>query len=223
MFDINIWIDEIASKIKNTFGDNLLFLGYQGSYRRGEATNNSDIDIVIILAKLGIKELKEYKKIINSMPQSEKACGFISSKEELKNWLGCELFQLYNDTKAVYGDMKDLIPEITADDAKFAAKIGAQNVYHMACHSYLYNDDPKAVLKDLYKSIAFVLQAEYFVQSGEYVLTKKELYTKLPAAEKEIMEPALNRNIIDDFTQEQIEASYAELIEFCSKIIKRYN
>ena len=135
MFDINLWLTEISTKVKNTFKENLLFIGYQGSYRRGEETKNSDIDMVVILNNLGLDELTKYKNIVKSMPQNAKACGFICGKDELKNWSGYELFQLYNDTKAIYGQMKALIPEITTNDARIAAKIGAQNVYHMACHS----------------------------------------------------------------------------------------
>ena len=223
MFDINLWLTEISTKVKNTFKENLLFIGYQGSYRRGEETKTSDIDMVVILNNLGLDELTKYKNIVKSMPQNAKACGFICGKDELKNWSGYELFQLYNDTKAIYGQMKDLIPEITTNDARIAAKIGAQNVYHMACHSYLYNKDPKSVLKNLYKSIVFVIKAEYFAQTGEYILAKKDLYEKLNSEEKEIIMPALNPDIIDNYTQEQLEEGYGRLIKFCSYIIKRYN
>ncbi len=223
MFDINLWLTEISTKVKNTFKENLLFIGYQGSYRRGEETKNSDIDMVVILNNLGLDELTKYKNIVKSMPQNAKACGFICGKDELKNWSGYELFQLYNDTKAIYGQMKDLIPEITTNDARIAAKIGAQNVYHMACHSYLYNKDLKSVLKNLYKSVVFVIKAEYFAQTGEYILAKKDLYEKLNSEEKEIIMPALNPDIIDNYTQEQLEEGYGRLIKFCSYIIKRYN
>ena len=223
MFDINLWLTEISTKVKNTFKENLLFIGYQGSYRRGEETKTSDIDMVVILNNLGLDELTKYKNIVKSMPQNEKACGFICAKDELKNWSGYELFQLYNDTKAIYGQMKDLIPEITTNDARIAAKIGAQNVYHMACHSYLYNKDLKSVLKNLYKSVVFVIKAEYFAQTGEYILAKKDLYEKLNSKEKEIIMPALNPDIIDNYTQEQLEEGYGRLIKFCSYIIKRYN
>ena len=223
MFDINLWLTEISTKVKNTFKENLLFIGYQGSYRRGEETKNSDIDMVVILNNLGLDELTKYKNIVKSMPQNAKACGFICGKDELKNWSGYELFQLYNDTKAIYGQMKDLIPEITTNDARIAAKIGAQNVYHMACHSYLYNKDLKSVLKNLYKSVVFVIKAEYFAQTGEYILAKKDLYEKLNSEEKEIIMPALNPDIIDNYTQEQLEEGYDRLIKFCSYIIKRYN
>ena len=223
MFDINSWLVEISEKCKNIFDENLVFIGYQGSYRRGEATETSDIDMVVVLKNLGINELCAYKKIIKSMPSSDKACGFICSKDGLKNWSKYELFRLYYDTMAIYGDMKELIPEITPQDAKTAAKIGAENIYHFACHSFLYGSNPKEALKDLLKGIVFVIQAKYFFETGEFVLTKKELYSKLDGVEKQLLYQALNKDNIDDFSIEQTEKSYSMLIDFCSTIIKQYN
>ena len=124
---------------------------------------------------------------------------------------------------AIYGDMKELIPEITPQDAKTAAKIGAENIYHFACHSFLYGSNPKEALKDLFKGIVFVIQAKYFFETGEFVLTKKELYSKLDGIEKQLLYQALNKGDIDDFTFEQTEKSYSMLIDFCSTIIKQYN
>ena len=68
MFDINSWLVEISEKCKNIFDENLVFIGYQGSYRRGEATETSDIDMVVVLKNLGINELCAYKEIVKSMP-----------------------------------------------------------------------------------------------------------------------------------------------------------
>ena len=48
-FDINSWCELFAGKAQKTFGEKLLFIGLQGSYKRGEADDNSDIDIVVIL------------------------------------------------------------------------------------------------------------------------------------------------------------------------------
>lgn len=223
MVDIDSWLGEISKKLSDTFKENLVFAGYQGSYRRGEATENSDIDMVVVLKTLGVKELCSYKEIIKSMPYSEKACGFICSKNELENWSKYELFRLYYDTLPIFGDMKKLIPEITTQDAKIAAKIGAENIYHFACHSFLYSSTPKDALKDLIKGIVFVIQAKYFFETGEFVLTKKSLYDKLEGTEKQLLYQALNKENIDDFTIEQTEKIYSMLIDFCSAIINQYN
>lgn len=216
MFDINCWLKEIQTKIKNTYGEKVLFIGYQGSYRRNEANENSDIDMVIVLEKLGIEELEQYRKIVESMDYSEKACGFISGKDEIKKWSRHELFQLYNDTEPLYGNLKDLIPALTKEDAKTAMKIGAQGIYHMACHCFLYSEDKKQSLIELYKGIFFVLQAKHFYENEEYILSKKELLNRFIGIEREILEISKNRDGIKDYSSEQVHNAYNLLIGFCS-------
>ena len=56
MFDINAWLDIIIKKLQNEFEQRLLFVGLQGSYNRGEATQSSDIDLVVILDNLSFED-----------------------------------------------------------------------------------------------------------------------------------------------------------------------
>ncbi|SNS88137.1 Nucleotidyltransferase domain-containing protein [Anaerovirgula multivorans] len=97
-FFIDEWIDKLVSKIKNEFGDRLAFIGLQGSYKRKEADDSSDIDIVVILNELAVQDLKKYRAIISKMPYKEKAFGFISGKSEIIGWEKSDLFQFYYDT-----------------------------------------------------------------------------------------------------------------------------
>ena len=128
MFDINVWLDIIIKKLQNEFEQRLLFVGLQGSYNRGEATQNSDIDLVVILENLTFEDLKRYHSIIDSMADKDKACGFISGREELQNWSKSDLFQFFYDTKSLIGNLQDLIQAPTIEDAIQAVKIGAENL-----------------------------------------------------------------------------------------------
>lgn len=220
MFDLNNWLAAITSKIKEHFKNRVLFIGFQGSYRRGEAKDTSDIDMVIILDYVSIDDLKVYRNIVQTMPNPEKACGFIGGLEEVKNWSKGELFQLYYDTEPIEGDLKNLIPIITKADAKEAAKIGAQTLYHMACHSFLYDKDHKESLIGLYKMVFFTIQAAYFYKNGEYILAKDTLLSKLSGRDKEILEISKHREEIQNYTPENIEESYKKLIAYCSNILK---
>ena len=85
-FFIDDWVDKLVSKIKNEYGDRVAFIGLQGSYKRKEASDSSDIDIVVILNELTMQDLKKYRVIISQMPYKEKACGFISGQSEILNW-----------------------------------------------------------------------------------------------------------------------------------------
>ena len=46
------WLQDFTKKINESFPKRIIFIGIQGSYARGEATENSDIDVVVIFDKL---------------------------------------------------------------------------------------------------------------------------------------------------------------------------
>lgn len=220
MFDINDWTNIICEKIKSVFKERVLFIGFQGSYRRGEASETSDIDMVVILDKVDIEDLIKYKKIVSSMENSDKACGFIGDLKTLKNWNRAEIFQLYNDTKALYGNLADFVEIPDKKDAQQAVYMGVQSLYHAACHSFLYSKDLKRSLYELYKQLFFILQARYFVETGEYILSKQELEDKLCGAEKRLMKICLDREKIFNYSEKDTESAYNMLMEFCSRQIK---
>lgn len=63
MIDIKKWVEEYLIRAKDLFGERLVFVGLQGSYGRGEATENSDIDVVLILDEVKPGDLSEYGKM----------------------------------------------------------------------------------------------------------------------------------------------------------------
>ena len=64
--DISIFMESFKDNLLALFNDNLLFLGIQGSYGRGEAKETSDIDPVIILQQCGKAEILKYRTYIGS-------------------------------------------------------------------------------------------------------------------------------------------------------------
>ena len=48
MIDINFWMGAFLQKLNIVFANRVWFVGLQGSYGRGEATETSDIDVVVI-------------------------------------------------------------------------------------------------------------------------------------------------------------------------------
>ena len=56
-----------------------------GSYARGEGTEDSDIDVVLVLDKLLAADLRIYRNMLDELPYREKTCGFISGRQELEN------------------------------------------------------------------------------------------------------------------------------------------
>ena len=174
MVDIKTWITSFTEKVEQTFPNRVWFIGLQGSYGRGEATETSDIDVVVILDVLHIDDLKVYRDMLDTLPNRDLICGFISGKNELLNWETSDLFQFYYDTTPIKGSLDCLLEKIDKQTVKRAIRIGACNIYHACVHNFVYekSDD---ILRSLYKSAAFVLQAVWFYETGKYIKSKAEL------------------------------------------------
>ena len=223
MFDINVWLDIIIKKLQNEFEQRLLFVGLQGSYNRGEATQNSDIDLVVILDNLKFEDLKRYRLIIDSMPDKDKSCGFISGREELQNWSKSDLFQFFYDTKSLIGNLQDLIQAPTIEDAKQTIKISSENLYHTSVHSFIHSNNRTEDLKNLYKSVFFISQAKYFIETKKYISTKIELSKLLNGIDRDILNICINRNNINDNEPIELENLYKMLIQWSSDNIKMFS
>lgn len=174
MVDIKTWITSFTEKVEQTFPNRVWFIGLQGSYGRGEATETSDIDVVVILDVLRIDDLKVYRDMLDTLPNRDLICGFISGKNELLNWETSDLFQFYYDTTPIKGSLDCSLEKIDKQTVKRAIRIGACNIYHACVHNFVHekSDD---ILRSLYKSAAFVLQAVWFYETGKYIKSKAEL------------------------------------------------
>ena len=87
MIDVYSWMNELVKALEFKFADRLWFVGLQGSYARGEATDKSDIDAVVILDEVTVSDIESYSKILDTLPYRELACGFFSGKDEIFNWM----------------------------------------------------------------------------------------------------------------------------------------
>lgn len=218
-FNVKNWLNEITLKTKEHFKDRVLFIGYHGSYKRGEATANSDIDMVIILDNLELIDLTEYKKIVQSMPYAKKACGFISGKKEIGNWSKPDIFQFVYETEPLYGNLNEIISKPSTNDIKQTIKSSAEALYHATCHSYLFSQNPKESLASLLKTTFFIQQAKYFLKTNKYIPTKKDLLTLLNGTDKIILENCINKNLVETYEIEKINELYEILIKWCSEKI----
>ena len=174
MVDINAWLDEFLKKLNAVFGNRVWFVGLQGSYGRGEATETSDIDVVVILNEFTVADIQDYNQLLDTLPHRELICGFVSGKDEILNWEPADLFQFYHDTTPIKGSLDELLPKIDSVAVDRAIKIGACNIYHGCVHNMLHtkNED---ILKGLYKAASFVVQAIVFKQTGSYIKHQNQL------------------------------------------------
>ncbi len=191
MIDINTWMNEFLSTINEAFGDRVRFVGLQGSYGRGEATETSDIDVVVIFDELSAADIKDYNDMLDTLPHRELICGFVSGKDELLNWESSDLFQFYYDTTPIKGSLDELLTVIDETAVNRAIKIGACNIYHGCVHNMLH-EKSEDVLRGLYKSASFVVQAIAFKQTGKYVKHQSELRDVVSIDERVIVDTFLN-------------------------------
>lgn len=201
MIDIKSWMENFTKEVKRTFKDRVWFIGLQGSYGRGEATDASDIDVVVILDELGITDLKAYCDMLDTLPHRELVCGFVAGKDELLNWETSDLFQFYHDTVPIQGTLDILLEKIDKPAVKRAIRISACNVYHACVHNYVHEKSDE-ILRSLYKSAVFVIQAVWFYETGKYVKSKTDLRSSInpPSAVLET-EHELKRGMRVDFEQ----------------------
>jgi len=220
-FLLDDWLNELIIKIKNVFAEKIVFIGLQGSYKRKEADDGSDIDIVVILNTLTLQDLEKYKAIIAKMPYKEKACGFISGQKEIICWDKSELFQFYYDTKPIYGNLDYLLPLIEKTEIKRAIKKGACNLYHVCCHNFIYEKNVE-ILIALYKSAFFILQAKYFHEKGHYISSKAELVKHLQGLDVEILNICINRKRLKTLDESELSIYADKILIWSSCLLQSY-
>lgn len=190
MIEITAWTNTFLNALNEHFGDRVWFVGLQGSFARGEATETSDIDMVVILDELSSSDVAIYNTMLDTLPHRELICGFLSGKNEILNWEPSDLFQFYYDTKPIKGSLDELLPLIDDDAVSRAIKFGVCNIYHGCVHNMLY-EKSEEILRGLYKSASFVVQAIAFKQTGKYISHQKDLLEIVSPDERVIVETFL--------------------------------
>ena len=190
MIDIDKYIAQLIVLLKNQFQSRLLYVGLQGSYLRGEATEDSDIDIMVVIDELCVADLECYRTIIQSTEYASKACGFICSKSDLANWNPMEICHILHTTKDYYGMLTELTPSYTKLDVQNFVRLNLNNLYHEICHRFIHAETQKNIdaLPHTYKSVFFILQNLYYLRHGKYIATKAELLSLLEGKDHDVLE-----------------------------------
>ncbi len=190
MIDITVWINNFMQTLNETFKNRIWFVGLQGSYARGEATETSDIDVVVILDELSFADIHTYNSMLDSLPDRELICGFFAGKDELLSWEPSDLFQFCHDTVPIKGSIDELLSVTDEAAVDRAIKTGVCNIYHGCVHNMLY-EKSEDILRGLYKSASFVVQAIVYKETGHYISRQKDLLQTVSTDEKVIVEAFL--------------------------------
>ncbi|MBR2010210.1 MAG: nucleotidyltransferase domain-containing protein [Clostridia bacterium] len=191
MIDITAWMKNFLKSLNETFANRVWFVGLQGSYGRGEATETSDIDVVVILDELSAMDIQTYNDMLDTLSHRDLICGFLSGKSEVLNWEPSDLFQFCHDTTPIQGSLDEVMAVIDESVVNRAIKIGTCNIFHGCVHNMLY-EKSEDILRGLYKSASFVVQAIVFKQTGNYIIHQKDLLQVVSFDERVIVETFLN-------------------------------
>lgn len=190
MVDIKTWMQKFLQTLNDTFASRVWFVGLQGSYGRGEATEASDIDVVVILDELSAMDIQIYQNMLDTLPHRELICGFLSGKKEIMNWEPSDLFQFCYDTTPIKGSLDAVMAVVNACDVNRAIKLGACNIYHGCVHNMLH-EKSEDILRGLYKSASFVVQAIAFRKTGTYIKNQRDLLPVVASDDQVIVETFL--------------------------------
>lgn len=219
MIDHEAWLALFVPRVRQLFGQRLRFVGLQGSYNRGEATEQSDIDLVVVLDQVEVADLRAYRQLVAGMPDAHLACGFIGGWQQLLDWPAHELFHFCRDTRSLYGSLGEIASRATRQDAAAAVRLGASALYHGACHCYVYEEEPALCLEGLYKGVFYVLQAAHYCRTGRYAATKGELLPLLAGEEHTLLESCIHRGQLAQGEEGQWEGHYQRLIGWSAAML----
>lgn len=220
--DLEKWLKEYEEKITGLFHSRILFLGLQGSCSRGEADENSDIDVVLILDQVTADDLKQYRKAIDHMDYREKICGFVAGEKEISGWDRADLFQFYYDTVPIIGSLDYFVPAPGREEAARAAVAGACGIYHSASHNFLHGQSG-AVLNGLCKTAAFVMRARLFCETGTFFRTRAELYAAADKTERELLDAGQRLKSDETLLKAEFETITQTLLSWTSEMVQKYS
>ena len=192
MFDLDNYLANLIMNCRSAFGERLLYVGLQGSWLRGEAHENSDIDIMVILDGFSVRDMDTYRGILKGIGFYEKSCGFICGKDEMKRWNPLEVCQLRHTTKDLVGVLTDYLPPATREDEINYVNLSLGNLYHELCHRYIHADRDKntAKFRGTCKSVFYLIQNLHFLESGHFILSRRNLKEAVAKEDRIVLEMA---------------------------------
>ena len=218
LVDIADYTKRLTEELKMKFGKRLLYVGLQGSYLRGEATPESDIDIMLVLDEIHSKDLNVYRQILKELGEYNRACGFVCGRNELLNWFPEEICHVLHTTSDIYGKLSDIVPNYSKKDVANYIKMSVGNLYHMLCHRRIHSEMEKNVnkLPLAKRDIFFILQNLYFLEDNTFIEKKSEVTSIVKGIDLQVWD-CFSENV----TYENIDQKLDLLLDWCKDVLKR--
>ncbi len=217
MFDLDKYLADLILNCRTVFGERLLYVGLQGSWLRGEARENSDIDVMVILDRFSVRDMDTYRGILKKTGFYEKSCGFICGMEEMKRWSPLEVCQLRQTTKDLVGVLSDYLPPATREDEINDVKLSLGNLYHELCHRYIHadRDQNAAEFRGICKRAFYLIRNLHFLESGRFVLSRKDLKEAAAKEDRTVLEMA---ELPDGY---DFDRAFSSVFAWCQRAFER--
>jgi len=138
----------------------------------------------------------------------------------LDQWNPLEICHLLHTTKDYYGALQSLVPAYTMEDEKNYVKFSLNNLYYEMCHRYIHADRERNVssLPGTCKSVFFILQHLHYIDSGEFIATKRELLTSLEGGDRAVLELSMALQKGEDY---EFDSAFSLLFRWCQDALER--
>jgi uncharacterized protein len=212
------WLSLFIARLREAFGDRLVYAGYKGSWARGEGRPDSDIDAVVVLDRIETQDLAAYLAVVKSMPDGGKsACGVLMSVPEVRNHEPrCELAHFYYGCKPLHGTLEGFIAKPTPTDLVQEIRFRMANTLHNARHKLALPHDLGVKVHGMrseFKYVPLHLRWWLLLSTGTYHEATENLANALSDPEdREMLRIAVNWEQLAEDRNER-PSYYIELLE----------
>ncbi len=186
LLDVSAYLQALFQALQRRFGGRLLYMGLQGSYARGEAREDSDVDVLAVLDELHPCDMEQYRAALQELPYAQPSCGFLCGREDLLAWSPLEIPQLLGETRDFYGHLADFVPSWGREDLLRAIQLDIGNLYHALCHRRVHGSLERSGLKQESKQIVYCLQKLLLYRTGRFPADRAQLRAQLSGADLEV-------------------------------------
>ncbi|UCH35999.1 MAG: nucleotidyltransferase domain-containing protein [Armatimonadota bacterium] len=184
---VDQWLADFAHRLRETFGDRLLFVGHHGSWARGEAATDSDIDTMVIVDRIGDDDLAAFRAVVTAMPEGGRsASGLFNSAAEVRARPPSELLQYFWGCRPLHGGMDGIVARPTGSQLLEDVRRKASDNLLNARHYLLYPHDLRQKVHGLrypFKECFYALQEWLLAERGTFYARKEDLLDALADAD----------------------------------------
>lgn len=174
MTNIPDWIENFLTNLIEKFEDELVFVGIRGNIDEYSEPLDDIINIVVIFNSFSPKRLIQYDRFLNEQAERNVIVGFVAGKEELNYWDNSELFKLFYDTKAVYGNLDFISKQFNHETIQKAIQHSLTDLYQMNVNNFLYEKQNNQIER-MYNRAVFIIKVIYLQKNKTYTDSIEEL------------------------------------------------